>query len=154
MQIIQKLLSTLKEMGQPVHYGTAEELNEKLDNSPYPAIFVERITDTSFIQVGWQQCEQLSCRIFFINRTSYDFDSIENEAIIEECKATADQWQENIKHGNIFRKIGTQNYRRIYLEFLGYFTGIGYQCYLLENNGTAYCYPPPANPDGHNPIQP
>lgn len=139
MNYIEKIKDTIEAMGLVFAYGTGEELNAITDNIAMPAAMCYTIEDSQMVMVGTQMCEQATATIFFIDRTSYAFGSMENELIIDQCKDRADRWIDNIRNDNIFTVSGRVNYRRIYLQFYGVYTGIGVRIPLRENIGSVFC---------------
>lgn len=139
MNFIQKLRDTVEVLGLPFMYGTAEELNELTQNNEMPAAMCYILIDSQMVRVGGQMCEQASVTIFFIDKTSFYFGSEENEGIINECQNRANRWIDSIRKGNHFSITGTINYRRIYLEFMTPYTGIGVNLLLRENLGAIFC---------------
>lgn len=139
MNFIQKLRGTVEAMGLPFMYGTGEELNEATHNSDMPAAMCYILQDSQVIRVGGQMCEQASVTIFFIDKTSFYFGSEDNEGIINECQNRANRWINSIRNGSEFAITGAVNYRRIYLEFMTPYTGIGVNLLLRENLGSIFC---------------
>lgn len=144
MNFIAKIKQSIEGMNLHFRYGTDEELNACIsdDNTPMPAAMMYQLTDSQSIVVNSQRNERASVTIFFIDKTSFAFSSMENEDIINECKARADAWIESIFRGTDFAIIGAVNYRRIYLQYYGIYTGIGVNITLQENIGSVFCYEP------------
>lgn len=147
MNFIGKLEETIATIGIPFGYGTAEELNNLLPNiAPGVSAMCYLLHDSQMMYVGPQMCESAIVTMFFVDRTSWSFNSVENEGIIQECKAFADRWINNLRRGSIFTLTGQVNYRRVYLTFAQQtYTGIGVNLRLMENVGSCFCEQCPDN---------
>ena len=92
MTIIDKIKGTFDGSGLAVHYGTPEQLNEELEFAAYPCVFFY-LLDTGSVQMQTAQTvERFEVAFYFANLTEFDFNSEDNEAIIEECKQSALRW--------------------------------------------------------------
>lgn len=148
MNFVDKLRDTITEaLDIPFIYGTPEELNALTDNTEMPAAMCYTLQDTQMVFSGTQMTEQASVIVFFIDKTSAAFSSVENEEIIQTCKARADLWVSEIMSGSVFEVTGTIRYRRIYLEFYGIYTGIGVSIPLREFYGSCFEPERPDKPD-------
>lgn len=139
MSFIEKLKATVEAMGLPFAYGTAEDLNTLTDNTDMPAVMCYLLQDSQMDYVGAQTCERASVTVFFIDKTSPSYSGLENDAIVQQCKDRADEWIDSIRKGGVFTPFGTVNYRRVYLQFYGVYTGIGVNLTLRENVGWTDC---------------
>lgn len=147
MNVIEKLKQSIEQgAGIPFIYGKQGDINTALDNAPIPCAFsylleTNAVTDTNGI------CrERLTIAVFFIDKTQYDFDAIENEDIIDRCKTAAFLWYTQLRMNDQIRPISINNTMRVYDELAdvtvtGYtlnitieeIQGIG-KCNLMSNS--------------------
>lgn len=130
MKIVEKIKSTVEQMGLPFRYGSAEELNQYSDNTDMPAVFLYRLDSGTFYRDGREQYNIIIC---FFDKTSFNFWSEESESIREACRVRASDWLNTIQEGSDFNIIGSVNIRPIYLEFASVYTGVSLNFTILGN---------------------
>jgi hypothetical protein len=96
--IVNKIKNSVESItGLPCYYDDSGRLNVKLDYLEYPLAFFTLINDGSLNIMNANYREVVDVAIFFIKPTTFDFESIENEAIIEECKGYALKWLNGLR---------------------------------------------------------
>jgi len=143
--LVEKVKETIEQgIGLPFRYGTGEELDAYMGNTPMPAVMMYRLEGSTSQVWNTQRVESATCTLFFVERTSYENDSEENDRIIQRCKQHADEWINFVQHGvesPLWCDDSEIEYERIYLQFEDVFTGIGVRLRLTEVQGECFYDP-------------
>ena len=84
MSIVTKIKRSVESAtGLTMHYHDEGTINEIIYSSPMPCCFFALLRDTELLTDGSQNRERASIAMFFVDKTEFDFDSEENEEIIE-----------------------------------------------------------------------
>lgn len=146
MMTVEEKIRTIAEQIQGVTYifDSWQNANIKLDNEPLPAI-VNVLPASGTFQVGKQQLKDFpNCIFAFLDKTDFDFDSLENNAIVERCKSIAKEFILRINTSTIFEDIeGEIFYSVVYDKLDVNVTGIAIELELKEINGLVMCYGKP-----------
>lgn len=103
MSLINKIKQSIEDQGIVCLYDSLGDINRKLDYQDYPLAFFTLINRGGLIPVNGVYREVANIVVFFVNTSVFDFDSIENEAIIEQCKILALKWFDSLKWGGVLR---------------------------------------------------
>lgn len=140
MSIISKLrVSVESATGLKMHNYDNETINTILYENPLPCAFCALLRDTDILIDGNQNREQANIALFFVNKTEFDFDSEENEAIIEEMKKKANTWLRSLFSSSVLEVVGNVRTTRIYNEYDAILTGIGFNLTIAEKYGFNAC---------------
>ena len=144
MSIIDKLKTNIEATtGLPFVYGSAGDINRALDYSPLPCVFVYLLTTTSVSDVNGQLHERATVAAFFVNKTVFDFDGIENEGIIDEMKRRAFAWVAASRSDKTLTFGAVENAQRVYDEISdATVTGYAVQITIEEIEGVGTCNAP------------
>ena len=92
MSIVNKIKTSVQTItGLPCYYDDSGRLNMKLDYLEYPLAFFTLINNGNLNTTNAHYRERVDIAMFFIKPTTFDFESLENELIIEECNIFMDQ---------------------------------------------------------------
>lgn len=141
MNIIQKLKDNIEAAtGLPFLYGSRGEINRVLDSAPLPCAFAYLLETTGVDDINGVCHERLTMAVFFIDKTQFDFDAIENEDIIDRCKRTAFKWYVSNRRSEYFRFISINNTLRVYDELAdAIVTGYALNVTIEEIEGISIC---------------
>lgn len=126
--------------GLPFLYGSRGDINRQLDNAPLPCAFAY-LLETNAVQDTNGVCrERLTFALFFIDKTHFDFEALENEDIIDQCKRRALKWYTQNRHSDAFRIVELNNTLRVYDELAdAIVTGYALNITLEEYEGVTPC---------------
>lgn len=83
--------------------------------------------------------ESANFGIFFAKMTDFDFDSIENDTLQEECKVIAAKFIDNVLQGNELTINGELSLQYFYDEFSVNVTGVAVNATFEETQGVKIC---------------
>lgn len=142
MSIISKIKSSVESAtGYTLHYYDEGTINEILDSNPLPCAFWYLLKDAEIITDASQNKERANIAIFFVNKTEFDFNSTDNETIIEAVKTKANIWLRSLmQDGALKISEGTQiKTTRVYNEFDAILTGVAFNLTIEEAYGFNAC---------------
>lgn len=91
--VIEKLEANIANAtGLPFVYGAQGDINRALDRAPLPCAFAYLINTSAVDDINGICREVLTLAVFFIDKTEVDFESKENEVIIDRMKEYAFKW--------------------------------------------------------------
>ena len=126
-------------------YGSLDSINVQMgDQTEFPVAFFVLLNNGSLDNRSSNYRERVDVAMFFVKPTEFDFESIENEAIISECKQCAFQWLNSLFLGGDLRYITTLNTSRVYNQMDDILTGYALRVRLEELVGE--CAPEPFRP--------
>lgn len=103
MSLITKIKESIEARGLNCIYDSLWMINQKLDYSSYPLAFFTLIKEGGLISVNGVYRELANVVIFFVNTSTFDFESLENEQIIESCKSIALKWLDSLPRNGVLR---------------------------------------------------
>jgi len=142
MSIISKIKASVESAtGYTLHYYDESTINEVLDANPLPCAFYYLRKDTELLVDGEQNRERANVAVFFVNKTEFDFNSADNETIIEAVKTKGNIWLRSLMADSALKiSEGTQvRTTRLYNQFDVILTGIGFNITLEEVYGFNAC---------------
>lgn len=151
MTIVDKIRDSVHAAtGLQLHYQSAEMLNTLLDSVTYPAAYLYLLRSTQIDTNGAHFRERPQIAVFFVQPTEFDFNSLENERLIDECKQLAYQWLRSLYRSKELRVVSVNGGERVYDEMDVILTGFAinltieelvgdYECIEIPN-GTLYVY--------------
>lgn len=129
-------------------YGSLDSINVQMgDQTEFPVAFFVLLNNGSLDDRSSNYRERVDVAMFFVKPTEFDFESIENEAIISECKQCAFQWLNSLFLGGDLRYITTLNTSRVYNQMDDILTGYALRVRLEELVGECITPPEPPIPD-------
>ena len=139
MGLLQKLKNIIEGAGYQFLYDSNNGLNELFDNVEFPekksVIYVNLLGGTKLVE----GIESGNIALFFCRKTDFDFDTLENEKIIQDCLYDARNFEILIKRGNVLTISGELLIERFYDNFSVNVTGVAVNVNLSETVGMAEC---------------
>ena len=142
MSIVNKIKTSVQTItGLPCYYDDSGRLNMKLDYLEYPLAFFTLINNGNLNTTNAHYRERVDIAMFFIKPTTFDFESLENEQIIEECKGYALKWLQGLRLQRDLIPLYVLNTTRVYNYADTILTGYAINIRLEETIGEA-CFGP------------
>lgn len=142
MTFIEKVKQTIERVtGCRFYYHAAGELNELLagvEIGSDPIAFAYLLKGGE-VAVGKNCREGVNLAVFFCKKTEFDFNSYENEQLIDDCKRLAFGWVSLLYKSNILDVVGSVTTERVYDTTTDILTGIAVNITLRELDGYGMC---------------
>ena len=104
MSLINKIKNSIEENTKlTCLYDDLGNINRRLDYADYPLCFFTLINRGGLISLNGIYRELANVVIFFVNTSTFDFESLENEQIIESCKSIALKWLDSLPRNGVLR---------------------------------------------------
>lgn len=147
MNIIEKLKASIEaSTGEVFHYGGTQAINRVLEGAALPCSVAYLIEQGQVTDVNGFIHEKLSLAVFFINKTEFDPDSIENEDIIDTEKKKAFGWIARLRRNSDLRLDSVNGSQRVYDTFDSIVTGYAVNVTITEEAGVSECNAPSPAP--------
>ena len=128
-------------------YGSLDDINVQMGSqTDFPVAFFVLLNTGNLNTETSNYRERVEVAMFFVKPTEFDFESIENEQIIAECKSYAFQWLNSLYLGGELRYITTLNTSRVYNQMDDILTGYALRVRLEELVGECINIPKPDPP--------
>ena len=138
MSLISKIKTAVEAQGLEFHYDSGGNLEELIGNADFEndkcVVFAFLLENETF--EDGKESGQIG--LFFSKLSEVDFDSMENDAIQDECKAIAYDFLKSLDSGNTLT-YGTVNLQRFYDTFHVNVTGVAIQAVFSEMSGLSTC---------------
>lgn len=136
MTIVDKIKSSIEAATSvPLYYQSEERLNEILDSAQFPCAFLYILTNQQLTTDSRQFRERLQVAVFFVEPTEFDFVSVENERIIDNCKRRALKWLQGMNTDKWLRLVAINNTERVYDVMDAVLTGFAVNVTIEELTG-------------------
>lgn len=139
MALLKKLKKIIEDADYEFYYDTGNGLNDLLDNADFEEnksiIYCYLLGNTKLTD----GMESGNVALFFCRKTDFDFDTIENEKIIEGCLKDVRKIEIIIKRGNVLRIESDILLERFYDNFSINLTGMAMNVNLSETYGLSEC---------------
>lgn len=141
--IIRKIANNITSAtGLTFLYGGNEKINTIIEKAPLPCAIAYLVDSSQIIDEAGSMKERLNMAVFFVNKTHFDCDSLENEDVIDEMKQAALKWlqvarREASSNGFVVGEVS--NAQRIYDTFDVIVTGYGVTVQVEELMGVTQC---------------
>lgn len=139
MTIIDKIKASVEAIDLPFNYASAEGLNIMLDNADFPCALMMLIETGAIEDENGRYHERITFVLSFAELTEFDFDSLENEVIIDRCKQRAFEWLTSLRRNDDFINVVVNSTTRDYLDYDAIITGYGVNITLTEAVGYGVC---------------
>lgn len=140
MNVIEKLKKSIEAVGVSFFYGSPGDINRILDRAPLPCAFAYLLETNAATDTNGICRERLTLAVFFVDKTTFDFEAIENEDIIGTCKVKALQWYTRMRTSDDFRNLTLNNTVRVYDELAdATVTGYALNVTMEEVEGIGAC---------------
>lgn len=124
------------------YYHAAGELNEVLAGvqiGAEPIAFAYLLKGGEVDVQRNQLREGVNLAVFFCKKTEFDFNSEENERLIDDCKRLAFGWLSLMRKSGYFETVGSITTERVYDTTTDILTGIAVNVTLRELQGYSEC---------------
>jgi len=149
--IIRKIKTSIETAtGIPFIYGGNHAVNTLIETAPLPCAIAYLVDNSQVVDEAGILHERLNIAVFFVNKTNFDADSLDNEDVIDTMKKKAFIWLQSARQRmNVDGlKIGVVgNAQRIYDEFDVIVTGYGITVPIDEIEGVSQCDIPEPEPE-------
>ena len=139
MAILQKIKRIVEDSGFKFYYDSQNSINKILDNVDFSndksVVYCYLFNNMKLVD----GMESGNVVLFFCKKTDFDFNSDENESIIDECLIDARQIEVNVKRSNMLTIDSDILTQRFYDTFAVNVTGIAIDLTLSETYGLSEC---------------
>lgn len=139
MSLLKKIKSAVEVLGIEFLYDNGGGLDILIDKSDLHdnkcVAYAFLMTNSTFKDLK----ESANFSIFFAKMTDFDFDSLENDTLQEECKVIAAKFIDNVLQGNELTISGELSLQYFYDEFSVNVTGVAVNATFEETNGLKIC---------------
>lgn len=143
MTFIEKVKMTIERAtGCRFYYHAAGELNEVLagvEIGSDPIAFAYLLKGGEVDVQRNQLREGVNLAVFFCKKTEFDFNSYDNEQLIDDCKRLAFGWVSLLYKSNLLDVVGAVTTERVYDTTTDILTGIAVNITLRELEGYGMC---------------
>lgn len=139
MSLIKKIKSAVEAMGLEFCYDNGGGLDILIDNSDLSdgkCVAYAFLLSNSTMKDGK---ESANISVFFAKLTEFDFDSMENDTLQDECKVIAAEFVDNVLSGNTLTISGDVGLQYFYDEFSVNVTGVAVNATFEETTGINIC---------------
>ena len=140
--IVNKIAELFVEVtGLPLIYQNEEMVNVNLDNTPLPCGWWYCLTDGQIVAEGasGKICERVQCRIYIGDLNAYDYNGLEAEEIISDCKNRLFSFIAELRKSQELTLNSVNTSRRFYLEKDVISCGYMVDLTITEINGFCQC---------------
>lgn len=100
MNIARKIIESVADAtALKCYYGKPESINEQISRGGLPCAFFTLLAESKLQEGAGTIAETHTLVISFVNQTEFDYESVENEDIIEQCRRDAFNWLAYIRAG-------------------------------------------------------
>lgn len=125
MNIARKIIQSVADVtALKCYYGTRESIDEQVSRGGLPCAFFELLAESIIQEGAGTIAETYTLTLSFARLTEFDYESVENEDIIEQCRLDAFNWLVYIRTGMADFTAGeVVGSGRLYEEFDDIITG-------------------------------
>lgn len=140
MSIIDKLKASVEtSTGLPFVYGAQGDINRALDVTDMPCVFAYLADQSAVTDENGIIRERMTMLLFFCDLTQFDFESLENERILDNCKKRAFKWLASMRIPDTLRLVSVNGTSRVYEEFDAIVTAFAVNVTFDEVDGISRC---------------
>lgn len=122
-----------------VYYHDEPTLNLMTSDMVFPCALFQLITTGNAVTAGGTVKERVTAAVFFVEPSQYDFDAVQNEAIIDRCKGRAFSWLGALMGGDAWLSLNNlNNTSRVYDRYDDILTGYGVFVDVDELTGVCF----------------
>lgn len=138
--VITKIKTNIESVtGLKMIYGAANYINRELEKTTLPCVVLDRVDSSLIEDENGIARERINFRVYFLNKTQFDNDTIENEDIIDACKKTALRWYVSRYMWSDIRLVSLNRAGRVYDMSDVILTGYLLEVTLEEIEGVSPC---------------
>lgn len=119
----------------PVYYHDDATLNVKTSRMEFPCAMVRLLTTGRMTMEAGQAKETVTAAVFFVDKSRFDFEAVENEYIIGDCKERASCWLLSLSADPDLTPVSEVRTSRVYDQFDDILTGYAVTLDLKEIYG-------------------
>ena len=136
MTIVDKIIQSIEDAcGVSVYYHDEPTLNVMTSSMAFPCALFQLLNNGRLVQEAGQIKEAVTAAVFFVDKSEFDFDAVENERIIEGCKVLAFDWLSSLNGGGLLGVQAVNRTSRVYDRYDDILTGFGVSVDLVELTG-------------------
>lgn len=143
MSIVEKIKQSVEAIGIDFAYGSESDINEIISRHDFnecKLCYCQLLeTGTAVQSATGRWHDSVNVALFVVDTTDFDFDTLENESIIEECMKLVFRWLYEQKRSDTIKVSTPTNSTRIYDEFDDIVTGYGIQVTIEDKVGYGSC---------------
>ena len=140
MNIIDKIqMSVYNATELHMYYDSFKRLNQVLDNAEFPCVFLRLLNTSTISNNNGMLCERVIVNIYFVNQTEFDFESYENEEIIDAMKVEAMKFVTYLATDTTLKLSSLGQMGRSYDQMAVNLTGFVLSMVLEEREGITAC---------------
>lgn len=144
MSIIEHIKKSVEALGCVFVYNAEGETNEIVARTPEfanepPVVLCYLLKNGTTEQVGGSWRERVNIGLFFSKVADYDFDGVENEDKLEECKRYAQRWLQSLVGSNDLRLVSVNSTERVYNTTTDILTAYAVNVTIEEVQGVTPC---------------
>jgi hypothetical protein len=138
MTIVDKITASIKGAlgdGFPVYYHDEPTLNVMTSTMEFPCALFQLLTNGRVVREAGQAKEVVTAAVFFVERSEFDFDAVQNEQVIDRCKKRAFAWLGSVNGGGLVDILAVNRTTRVYDRYDDILTGFGLSVDIKEQVG-------------------
>lgn len=141
MTIIEALKNSVETItGLPFIYGSPESVNRQINDTELPCVYAYLLQTTAVEDTNGILHERMTLAVFFVNKTDFAPDDMENEVIINRMKRAAFRWWVGARSEWVgIRPIAFNEGQRVYQQFDDIVTGYAANVTIEEIAGVSIC---------------
>ena len=140
MTVEERIKAIAGTMGITYVFDNWSTANVKLDNVEFPVLLNVLPASGRFVVGKARLADAPNCMFAFLDKTEFDFDGTNNDAIIERCKDISKKFIKAINESGQFEQIeGDVPYSVVYDKLDVNVTGIVIEMQVKELAGTQIC---------------
>ena len=118
----------------PVYYHDDATLNVMTSRMEFPCAMVRLLTTGRLTMEAGQAKETVTAAVFFVDKSRFDFEAVENEQVIEVCRELASRWLLSLTSSDL-EPVSEVRTSRVYDRFDDILTGFAVTLDLKEATG-------------------
>lgn len=138
MTIVDKIIASIKGAlgdGFPVYYHDEPTLNVMTSTMEFPCALFQLLVNGRVVREAGQAKEAVTAAVFFVERSEFDFDAVQNEQVIDRCKKRAFAWLGSVNGGGLVDVLAVNRTTRVYDRYDDILTGFGVSVDIKEQVG-------------------
>lgn len=140
MKIIDEVKRIVEDVLElPFVYASFYDINTNFDGIEMPAVGFQRLVNGELSNEGGQIKDDVPVLLFFVNLTEANYDSLENQVIIDAQKENAVKFLREVNKSSVIMLNSAARYDDLYNEFDVNTTGVGLRINLKERAGVVNC---------------
>lgn len=118
-----------------VYYHDDPTLNLMTSDMRFPCVLFQLLTQGNVLRDTGNIRERVTAAVFFVEPSDFDFEAVQNEAIIDRCKQRAFAWLASLNASTEINLYSINRTTRVYDRYDDILTGFGVNVELTELSG-------------------